>query len=113
MNPDPSISRLRITVEPPNLVLSGELDGVESARLLQAVMSVMHADPGSPVGIDATDVTFLDSGGLRALLICRDHAADAGSGFAVVAAGPIVRQVLEITGLREILGPPQSRAAMT
>jgi anti-anti-sigma factor len=112
MNPDPSISRLRITAEPPNLVLSGELDGLESARLLQAVMAVIYTDPGTEIGIDATGVTFLDSGGIRALLMCREHAARAGSGFAVVAAGPVVHQVLEITGLWDILGPPRAGAAV-
>jgi anti-anti-sigma factor len=112
MNPDPAASRLRILADPPILVLSGELDGVERARLLSAVTEMIHANPGAAVGIDATDVTFLDSGGLRALLICREHAKQAGSDLSIVAAGIIVRQVLEMTGLMEILGPHRAGTAV-
>jgi stage II sporulation protein AA (anti-sigma F factor antagonist) len=112
MNPDRSVSRLHIIVDPPLLVLSGELDGVEHPRLLDAVTDVMHAAPGAGIGIDATDVTFIDSSGLRALLVCRERAHQAGSDLSLVAAGTIVRQVLEMTGLIEILGPPRAGAAV-
>ncbi|MEU4619954.1 STAS domain-containing protein [Actinoplanes sp. NPDC023801] len=111
MNPDPATSRLRITVGPPGLVLAGELDRMEHVRLLDAVTSVARSDPGGEIGIDATEVTFIDSGGIRALLICRDEAVQAGSRLSIVAAGPVVRHVLEVTGLREVLGPPTTRQA--
>jgi anti-anti-sigma factor len=70
-------------------VLSGELDG-SRARLFQAVVAVMDAAPGTTITIDATAVTFLDSDGLRALLIWHPSVSRGGEKrlrWLAVAAG--------------------------
>lgn len=95
---------------PAPLVLTGELDGTDEPTLHAAVAAVLHRHPGAQVALDATGLAFLDSGGVRALLTCRDHAHRRGGGLVIVAAGPMPYQVLEITGLLEIFGSPRRAA---
>lgn len=107
---NPARTRLRIVrvpgPHPDRLMLDGELDGAEHDNLRDAVVAVLRDRPGRPVEIDASGLTFLDSGGVRALLMCHDQArrAGAGAGLVMVAASLIVRQVLEITALLEMFG---------
>ncbi|GAA4606523.1 anti-anti-sigma factor [Actinoplanes octamycinicus] len=91
---------------PVPLILGGELDRVEADRLLAAITVLVREHPGRPIALDAGRLMFLDSGGVRALLGCQQFAEAAGSRLSIVAAGPIVHQVLEITGLLEIFGSP-------
>jgi anti-anti-sigma factor len=104
-------TRLRVAcmdgTRPTHLALVGELDGTEHPTLHRAIASVVHRHPGETVALDASGVTFLDSGGLRALLLCRDHVVDAGSELVVVTAGPVPYRVLEITGLLDMFGTPR------
>jgi anti-sigma B factor antagonist len=106
-----SASRLRIevdeTVEPIRVTLIGELDSDEAPKLVAAVTEAVRHHPGRPIGLDAADLEFLDSGGIRALITSRQEAEASGSRLTVTAVSTVVHQVLEITGLRPILNAPE------
>ena len=53
--------------------------------------------------IDLSQVTFMDSSGLRVLLTAHRRAEEAGRGFALVKGGDTVSRLLEVTGLSERL----------
>jgi anti-anti-sigma factor len=48
-------------------------------------------------------VTFLDSSGIRVLLLGRDLAADHAVTFRVVDPRPVVRRVLDLAGVLDLL----------
>ncbi|MBM2622639.1 STAS domain-containing protein [Actinoplanes sp. LDG1-06] len=106
-----SASRLDITtIETGGLVrfvLAGELDATEDPRLREAV--ALAVARGRPIGIDAAGLTFLDSGGIRALLACRRLVENAGLPFSIVEAGTVAYQVLQITGLLRTFDVPAHR----
>jgi anti-anti-sigma factor len=64
------------------------------------VTAVLDArDVGSLV-LDVRGVQFLDSSGLRALLVCRDRTQEAGAEFRLaVAPGPVSR-LLAVAGVQ-------------
>ncbi|MEU4693867.1 STAS domain-containing protein [Actinoplanes sp. NPDC023714] len=101
--------RLDIAVTEPDpggpvlVMLAGELDGEEVAPLQDVIAGVVHRCGTTPVQVDAAGLTFLDSSGIRALLRCRRVCHQAGSRFAMPAVSENVFQVLEITGLLDIL----------
>ncbi|GIE29272.1 hypothetical protein Ait01nite_023170 [Actinoplanes italicus] len=109
-----SASRLRIDVDETGdairLTLVGELDSDEAPKLSDAVTQAVRSHPGRPIGLDAGDLEFLDSGGLRALIESRQEAEAAGSRLTVVAVSTVVFQVLEITGLLSIFEVPRPGA---
>jgi anti-anti-sigma factor len=104
-------SRLRITVdettEPVSLVLVGELDSDEAPKLSDAVAQTLLRNPGRPVGLDTAAVEFLDSGGIRGLIECRQQAENAGCRLTITAVNTVVHQVLEITSLLTIFEAPR------
>jgi anti-sigma B factor antagonist len=78
------------------VAVAGELDISTAGVLRQAVVEALRPDPENLV-IDLTDVSFLGSAGLAALI-----AAERGSGttrMRVVAANHATRRALTITGL--------------
>jgi anti-anti-sigma factor len=85
--------------------LTGELDLHSSGELSTAVEEVLA---GAPTGIevDASGLSFADSAGLRALLLARNEATERGIGFRVSRVSEQLGRLLEMTGLREILGAP-------
>ncbi|MBD8608708.1 STAS domain-containing protein [Aeromicrobium sp. CFBP 8757] len=80
--------------------LSGDID-VETARTLRA--HIVDRFDESPVRlvIDLSDVAFMDSSGLGALVSGWQLTRDAGR-FRIAGANPIVRRVLSITGLEDV-----------
>jgi anti-anti-sigma factor len=82
------------------VALRGELDAV-SATLLRDEMASTH-EPGN-VAVDARDLTFIDSSGIRAFVELGKRLAHSGHTLAVRNAQPQVYRVMEITGLLERL----------
>ena len=80
-----------VTVE-----LGGELDLHGSARLVAAVRHALTYRPGA-IDIDAAKLTFVDSAGLRTLLIALQEADAAGARLRIVKRSPAVEHILTMT----------------
>jgi anti-sigma B factor antagonist len=87
------------------IALSGELDLHSSGELGTAVADVLAQSP-TAIEIDAVGLSFADSAGLRALLVARNDASDHGVALRVIRVSDPLGRLLEMTGLREILGVP-------
>lgn len=87
--------------DPPCVVGAGELDAASSPQLERALAEARQ--PGGPVVLDLSKVTFIDSSGLRVITrVVRDVEVDGGS-FTISSASDAVRRIFEITGLRSLL----------
>jgi anti-sigma B factor antagonist len=83
--------------------LSGELDLVV-ADDLGALLLAQFAQPETDAVVaDLTEVGFMDSAALGALLLAYQHASDHGGRFTVTGATGGVARVLEITGVAGLL----------
>ena len=80
------------------LRLTGELD-VASAHVLHSYVSSLRP-LSSPLGLDVSRVSFVDSSGVRALLAAR-RAAVEDTGRPVMLVGPtdMLRKLLTMSGL--------------
>lgn len=90
--------------------LAGELDLHESKRLSAALADVLHdATNGSPgeeldaIELDAGALTFIDSAGVRAVLLARAAAEDQRIALRFVKVTPAIRRIVEIAGASELL----------
>ncbi len=83
--------------------LSGEIDLSTSETVEVVITDALHSHSPRQVSVDLTQVRFIDASGIRALLCCRERAIEAGCGFALTNAQPIIYRVLEITGVLEAL----------
>jgi len=79
----------------------GELD-ISSAPALEH--SMLHAlESGAPsVVLDLTEVTFIDSMGLRTLLWAAKHSGENGDSLRI-RMGSAVRRMIEMTGVERLL----------
>jgi anti-anti-sigma factor len=102
--------RLTVVVQEPDadrqvrILLRGELDSDETGRLSDAVAEAIQRHVPARLVLDATELGFLDSAGIRALLHCQNLAERAGAELSVWEASPIVYQVLQVTHLLDYLG---------
>ena len=90
---------------------SGEVDIATADRICPAVTQA--AESGAlDLWFDLSEVTFLDSSGMRALVAARDNAKARGARFVVICPyGPVLR-VLRIAGLdRGLLIHPDRASA--
>jgi anti-anti-sigma factor len=105
-DPQESITVSTRWVEAKALVeISGELDLHSSSDLSAAIDQVL-ADSPRAIEIDAHGLSFTDSAGLRALLLARNEAEQRGVELRLSRVSEPLRRLLEMTGLREILGVP-------
>ncbi len=100
----------------PRLVVAGELDGETVGRLHRAVIELLRHDLPGRIDVDLSDVTFLDTGGIRTLLECLVDARQVGCELRLTDPRPLVYRVLRIVGLLEAFGlahhaptPPSQR----
>jgi anti-sigma B factor antagonist len=79
----------------------GDLDTATADRLVDAVDA--WPAPVTTCVVDLHDCEFLDSSGIRALLLCQ-RALDSGSGtLRLVGVPPHIERVLRIAGVQEVL----------
>lgn len=83
------------------LRLAGELD-LASVPHLQRALDRIRPD-AEQIVIDVERVTFIDSSGLRALLVWRRQCEEDGVEFRLTPGTPDVRRLFEVTGLLDRL----------
>ena len=82
--------------------LAGELD-IATAPELENVLETRFADPGADLVLDLQGVTFLDSSGLRAVLVASRAAKDAGRRLVVVPGDGQVLRVIRLARVEDRL----------
>jgi anti-anti-sigma factor len=87
------------------ITLAGELD-LHSSDLLAATVDDALRSAPRVVQIDAGDLTFADSAGLRALLSARESAEQQGVVLRLGPISPALGRLLDMTGLREVFDIP-------
>jgi anti-sigma B factor antagonist len=89
--------RARVTV-------SGEVDAATAGQIETALNDAIERGSAT-IEVDLGDVGFIDSSGLRALIVSRQRAQDAGRTMRVVATTTAVDRLFELTGLAESFRP--------
>lgn len=80
--------------------VSGEVDLATAGELSDHALEALRTV--SPhVVVDLTDVSFMDSTGLKSLITIDQRTALAGGSFSVVGPSRSVRKLLSLTGLDE------------
>ena len=94
------MTELEITeVSPERYRLKGELDMASAGRLRDALQPIV--DAGGNITLDVADLTFIDSSGLRALILLSQRMN--GAGPLVLSEVPVgVRRLLDIVGLESL-----------
>ena len=97
------MSELRVTVESQDaktvtLRVAGELDIGSAPGFKKALKQAEGQNPETVV-LDLSELTFMDSTGIRAILQARSRAAAAGRNLALVPGPPNVQQIFAVTGL--------------
>ncbi len=77
--------------------LIGEMDMAEEQRFTELVTDGVIADKPATVELDLSELRFMDSSGLRALLQARKAVETHGTRLVLADPQPAVRKVLEIT----------------
>ncbi|MGA6162089.1 STAS domain-containing protein [Amycolatopsis magusensis] len=90
------------------LVLTGEIDLLTAPRMREAGAEALREGPAALV-LDLTDVSFLASAGLEALVELQEKTSGTAP-LRVVAGNSATLRPLEITGLTEVLAVYPSRA---
>ncbi|MFC0527645.1 STAS domain-containing protein [Phytohabitans kaempferiae] len=81
----------------------GEVDMNSSDELATATRTAITTDDLAGIVVDLGKVSFMDSSGIRALLLQQEHAREYGVGYRIENPSPQVRRVLEITGVLTLL----------
>lgn len=82
--------------------LHGEVDVMVVDQVRVALMDALESKPRSVV-VDLSDLSFIDSTGLGALIFGFQRARDAGVSFRLARPAPNVRQILVLSGLLEVV----------
>jgi anti-sigma B factor antagonist len=83
------------------VVPSGELDIATAPTLEEALQRAIATNP-TRVVLDLRELEFIDSSGLRTLLMARRQAEIAGAHFALVAGDRALERTLEIAGIHAL-----------
>lgn len=92
------------------LEIAGEID-LATAPQFEAKVATM--DAATPLVVDMSNVTFMDSTGLRVLIGAHERAKEAGGRVSIVAADGPVTKLLAITGVDAWLHVYETRASAT
>jgi anti-sigma B factor antagonist len=84
------------------VALVGELDMASAPRLQSTVEGEALLETATVV-LDLEQLGFVDSTGLRIILLARERCAERGQAFAVTRGTPQVQRLLSVTGVAEHL----------
>jgi anti-anti-sigma factor len=84
------------------VTLRGELDLASAGALQERLTAVEQAAP-SLIVLDLSDLSFIDSSGLRVLLLADGRAREDGRELVLTHSSDAVQRVFEMTGTRDLL----------
>ena len=85
------------------VALAGELDLDAADTVRRTLVEQLDRPTTATVVADLTDVTFVDSAALGALIGAYRHAAERDRRFIVTGAAHAVRRVMQIAGVYDLL----------
>ncbi|GAA1642401.1 STAS domain-containing protein [Actinoplanes couchii] len=88
------------------VLLHGELDLAAADELRRLLDDHLDTAGTTTVIADLSQVSFLDSGALGALVAVRNHAEDIGRHFALQSPTATVRRVLDTGGVYDLMVTP-------
>jgi anti-sigma B factor antagonist len=94
-----------------HVMLGGEFD-LAGIQQFESVLGKLEAERPETLVIDLSGLDFMDSSGLRALVMADQRARSAGRRLAIVPGPPPVRRVFEITQLDDRLDLIDSVSAL-
>jgi anti-anti-sigma factor len=94
-----------------HIALTGEFD-LAGVQKFDGELSKLEAENPGVVVVDLGGLSFMDSSGLRALVMADQRATKAGRRLAIVPGPPAVKRVFEITQLDERLDLVESATAL-
>jgi len=94
-----------------HVTLAGEFD-LAAIEQFELAIGQLEADQPAAMVIDLSELRFMDSSGLRALVMADQRARKAGRRLAIVPGRPTVRRVFEITQLDDRLDLIESPSAL-
>jgi len=94
-----------------HIALAGEFD-LAGVQNFEGELSKLEAETPRVVVVDLGGLSFMDSSGLRALVMADQRATKAGRRLAIVPGPPTVKRVFEITQLDERLDLVESATAL-
>jgi anti-anti-sigma factor len=83
--------------------LAGELDSATSIELLARFEQALTSLNGREIVIDLDEVSFIDSSGMRALILIERRAEEDRIALAIAPAPAVVTELLHLTGLGDRL----------
>jgi anti-anti-sigma factor len=86
--------------------VSGDIDLATAEKLSESLEGAVSRV--GEVRVDLSEVTFLDSTGIRSLVQAYRSAQSRGGALYVVGARQWVAKVLEVTGVGPLLAPPEA-----
>jgi anti-sigma B factor antagonist len=95
----------------PLIALAGEFD-LSGVQEFEAELYRLEAEAPGVLVVDLTGLEFMDSSGLRSLVMADQRAREAQRRLAIVPGRPTVRRVFEITALDERLDLVESASAL-
>ncbi len=84
------------------LSVSGRLDG-SGAPLLEARVSTVVAAGNARVALDCSRMSYVNSAGLRGLLVSAKTCQQSGGRFVIAALQPSCRSVVDMSGFRSVM----------
>jgi anti-anti-sigma factor len=114
LSPENASTQLHIDTSYPSpatarVAVSGEVDLATADVLRDSLLGVLRDETPTMLGVDFAGVTFLDCAGISALVAVRNAAARTGRQLRITHAQPIVRRVLDLTGLLDVFTAPIDR----
>ncbi len=92
------------------LSLEGRLDG-PGARMLEARIAAIVDRGAIRVVLDCSAMNYINSGGLRALLVCARACREKGGRLVMAALTPECRSVIGMSGFLTVIDHHETRAA--
>jgi anti-sigma B factor antagonist len=90
----------QVSVVDGRVTVIGDVDALTAPRVEECLN---ECDSSSEIHLDASEVTFLDSGGLRLLISQHNRFEASGGRLIIVAPSRPVARLLEITALIDLL----------
>lgn len=84
--------------------VSGEIDMANAEEVLGWIRDAVDGSGCSQLRLDLAGVDFLDSAGVRMLVMAHEHARAKGAVLTAVNPRHMIQQVLEVTGVATALG---------